>query len=127
MSNTALYIGLIVIMFMRHATRLGATTPYASSYYCLGVIVKLARKYTDFAEKKSVSSMLTWMRRFRSDGSYCTGNARRSHQRLCPANDKWFAQQPQRTRFFWLALSCHERNEPDHMAIVIFRFSQYAQ
>ena len=52
MSNIALYIGLIVIMFMRHATLAWVTiasTPVA--IIVLVSIVKLARKYTDLQQK----------------------------------------------------------------------------
>ena len=53
MSNIALYIGLIVIMFMRHATLAWVTiasTPVA--IIVLVSIVKLARKYTDLQQKE---------------------------------------------------------------------------
>lgn len=53
MSNIALYIGLIIIMFMRHATLAWVTiasTPVA--IIVLVSIVKLARKYTDLQQKE---------------------------------------------------------------------------
>lgn len=53
MSNIALYIGLIIIMFMRHTTLAWVTiasTPVA--IIVLVSIVKLARKYTDLQQKE---------------------------------------------------------------------------